>query len=120
MNLLDTNQLRGNEFFVLLSWHDTYRSDCFMGDPRLGINVDELEPLLDDKYYRRVLNSYLEVADKEISFLFQNAMEKNYRDWHQNVTPYSIEGFSESTLPNDINTMLIQKVYLSKYKKHLI
>ena len=114
-NLLDTNQLRAQEFFVLLSWQDTYKSNYFMGHPSLNLDVIKLPDLLDDVYYNRVLEGHMESTAKKISFWFQNALQKNYDEWLKNVQPYEIEGYFESSLPNDINTMLSQQLDLINY-----
>ena len=108
--LLDTNQLRGQEYFVLLSWQDTYKSDYFMGYPSLQIDVTKLPDLLEDAYFVRALDEHIDYTRKRISLWFQNAMDKNVKDWIASTTPYTIEGNFESSMPNDINTMLIQQV----------
>jgi hypothetical protein len=52
----------------------------------------------------------MEYTAKRISVWFQNALEKNFNEWLSKVTPFTIEGNFESSMPNDINTMLIQQV----------
>lgn len=108
--LLDNNQLRGQEFFVLLSWQDTYKSTFFLGHPSLQIDTSKLPDILDESMYEKALNGYLKDSMEKVSFWFQNALDKNYKDWLANVEPFLIEDFYESSLPNDINTMLIQQV----------
>ena len=108
--LLDQNQLKDQEFFILLSWQDTYKSSYFMGHPSLNLDTSKLPDLLDNNYYYKALNSHMEFTMKKISFWFQNAMEKNYTEWQSNIMPYTIEGCFESSMPNDINTMLVQQV----------
>ncbi len=90
-----------------------------MGHPNLNVDVSLLPDLLDDHYYKLVLDSHMDVTAKKISFWFQNAMEKNYADWLKNAEPYTIEDYFESNLPNDINTMLSQQVFLNFYTTHL-
>lgn len=108
--LLDTKQLMAQEYFVLLSWQDTYKSDYFMGNANLQLDTSKLPDLLDDAYYKRVLEGHMEYTAKRISVWFQNALEKNFNEWLSKVTPFTIEGNFESSMPNDINTMLIQQV----------
>jgi hypothetical protein len=98
------------EYFVLLSWQDTYKSDYFMGNANLQLDTSKLPDLLDDAYYKRVLEGHMEYTAKRISVWFQNALEKNFNEWLSKVTPFTIEGNFESSMPNDINTMLIQQV----------
>jgi hypothetical protein len=113
-SLLDNNQLRAQEFFVLISWQDTYKSNYFMGHPSLNVDVSELPDLLDEFYYGKVLEGHIDVTSKKILFWFQNAMDKNYNEWLSKVEPYVIDGNYESSLPNDINTMLSQQVGFNK------
>lgn len=47
---------------------------------------------------------------RKVTMWFQNALEKNFKEWLSDVQPMIIEGYSESSMPNDINTMLIQQV----------
>lgn len=110
--LVDTDQLKGQEFFILLSWQDTYKSDYFMGHPNLNLDTSKLPDLLDDKYYHIALSKHIENTKNKISFWFQNALDKNYREWQSNIMPYTIEGNYESSMPNDINSMLIQQLDL--------
>lgn len=107
---MDNDQLKGQEFFILLSWQDTYKSDYFMGHPNLNLDTSKLPDLLDDKYYHLALSKHIENTKNKISFWFQNALEKNYLEWQSNIMPYTIEGNYESSMPNDINSMLIQQV----------
>ena len=93
-----------------MSWQDTYKSSYFMGHPSLNLDTSKLPDLLDNNYYYKALNSHMEFTMKKISFWFQNAMEKNYTEWQSNIMPYTIEGCFESSMPNDINTMLVQQV----------
>jgi hypothetical protein len=86
-----------------------------MGHPNLNVDVSQLPDLLDDHYYKLVLDGHMDVTAKKISFWFQNAMEKNYNEWLKNVQPYMIEDYFESSLPNDINTMLSQQLDLINY-----
>lgn len=65
--------------------------------------------------YQKALNGYLKDAMEKVSFWFQNALEKNYKDWLGNVEPFLIEDYYESSMPNDINTMLIQQLDLTNY-----
>jgi hypothetical protein len=111
--LLDTNQLRGQEFFDLLSWMDTYKSEYFMGHPNLHLDTSKLPDLLDQAHFSKALSAHLDHTKNKIAFWFQNAMDKNFKEWLSNVTPYTIEGNFESSMPNDINTMLIQQVFLN-------
>lgn len=113
--LLDNDQLRGQEFFILLSWQDTYKSDYFMGHPNLNLDTSKLPDLLDEKYYYKALGKHIEVTQGKIASWFHNAMEKNYIEWQSNVMPYTIEGNYESSMPNDINTMLIQQLDLINF-----
>ena len=108
--LLDTKQLSDQEFFILMSWLDTYKSEYFMGHPSLGLDVSKLSPVLDDKYYQMALAEHMIYTEKRISVWFKNAMDKNIKEWHNNTQPHSIDGTFESSMPNDINTMLIQQV----------
>lgn len=118
--LLDSNELKGQEFFVLLSWQDTYKSDYFMAHPTVNYDVNKLPELLEETYYNKAVDGHLDYTMKKISFWFQNAMEKNYNEWISNVAPYTIEGYFESSMPNDINTMLIQQVDLNFLRKKLL
>lgn len=113
--LLDNDQLKGQEFFILLSWQDTYKSDYFMGHPNLNLDTSKLPDLLDDTYYYKALAKHIEVTQNKISFWFQNALDKNYIEWQSNTMPYTIEGNFESSMPNDINTMLIQQLDLINF-----
>lgn len=109
--LLETNQLRGQEFFVLLSWQDTYKSTYFLGHPNLQLDTSKLPDILDEAMYTKALDGYLNYTMEKVTFWFQNALEKNYKEWLSNVEPYVIDDYFESKLPNDINTMLIQQVF---------
>lgn len=113
--LLDNDQLKGQEFFILLSWQDTYKSDYFMGHPNLNLDTTKLPDLLDGRYYMMALDKHIEVTQNKISFWFQNAIDKNYVEWQSNTMPYTIEGNFESSMPNDINTMLIQQLDLINF-----
>jgi hypothetical protein len=108
--LLDTSQLKGQEYFVLLSWQDTYKSNYFMGHPSLQLDTSKLPDILDEASYKKALDAYLEYTKTKVAFWFQNALEKNFNEWLKDVKPFTIEGFYESSMPNDINTMLIPQV----------
>lgn len=114
-DLLDTESLKGQEYFILLSWQDTYKSDYFMGHPNLNLDTTKLPDLLDDTYYYKALAKHIEITSNKISFWFKNALDKNYVEWQSNTMPYTIEGNFESSMPNDINTMLIQQLDLINY-----
>lgn len=111
--LLDSDQLTDQEYFVLLSWQDTYKSEYFMGHPELNLDTSKLPNLLDESYYQKALNKHIEGSQHKINTWFQNTIDKNYVEWQSNTKPYAIEGNYESNLPNDINTMLIQQVSYS-------
>ena len=81
-----------------------------MGHPSLSMDTSKLPNLLNDEYYNKALEAHSVYSKKRISFWFKNAIEKNVNEWLSNVTPYTIEGNFESSMPNDINTMLIQQV----------
>ena len=110
--LIDTSQLAGLEYFVLLTWNDTYKSQYFMGHPNLKYDTSKLKNVLDDDYFMRALNAHIAFQSKKISTWFQNALEKNFEEWQSSVTPHLIEGNFESSMPNDINTMLVQQLDL--------
>lgn len=115
-SLLDENSLKGQEFFILLSWLDTYKSDYFMGNPKLNLDVTKLPDLLDAKYYQRALSAHIDSAGGKMAFWFQNAMDKNFNEWHStNFQPMVFNECYESNMPNDINTMLIQQLDLNNY-----
>lgn len=114
-DLMDTDSLKGQEYFILLSWQDTYKSDYFMGHPNLNLDTSKLPDLLDDVYYHKALVKHIEVTSNKIQFWFSNALDKNYVEWQSNTMPYTIEGNYESSMPNDINTMLIQQLDLINY-----
>lgn len=84
-----------------------------MGHPNLHLDTSKLPDLLDQAHFSKALNAHLDHTKNKIAFWFQNAMEKNFKEWLSNVTPYTIEGNFESSMPNDINTMLIQQVFLN-------
>lgn len=84
-----------------------------MGHPNLNLDTSKLPDLLDDNYYYKALSKHIEVTQGKIATWFHNALEKNYIEWQSNVMPYTIEGNYESSMPNDINTMLIQQVLCS-------
>lgn len=65
--------------------------------------------------YQKTLNGFLNYEMEKVSFLFQNALEKNFKDWLSNIEPFLIEDYYESSMPNDINTMLIQQLDLINY-----
>ena len=108
--LIDGDQLHGQEFFVLMSWTDVYKSTYFMGHPNLQYDTSKLGDLLNEQYYEKVLSQHIEYTSKKMSSWFQNAVEKNYNEWLENVPPNLIDGNLESSMPNDINSMLIQQV----------
>lgn len=83
-----------------------------MAHPSINYDLNKLPDLLEDVYYSKALDGHLDYTMQKISFWFQNAMEKNFNEWLSNVAPYTIEGFFESSMPNDINTMLIQQVQI--------
>ena len=112
-SLVDENSLSEKEIFVLLSWLDTYKSEYFMGSPKLKINVSILPELLDETYYQRALNCYVENASNTMTKWFQNAMEKNFKEW-VSEDPNMFDEY-ESNLPIDVNTMLIQQLDLISY-----
>ena len=111
-NLIDSNQLKGQEFYILLSWLNTYRSEYFMGYPPLEIDVSKLPPLLEDSYFERALFEHTEFSKKRITSWFQNTLEKNVTDWTECIEPTLIEGNFESSLTNDLNTMIVQQIEL--------
>jgi hypothetical protein len=108
--LIDSNQLKGQEFFILLSWQDTYKSNYFMGHPNLGIDISKIPDLLDNSYYTKVLEEHIIYTQSKIREWFQNAIDKNFVEWQSNVMPDTIEGNYESKMSNDLNTMLVQQV----------
>jgi exocyst complex component 3 len=113
--LIDQNQLKEQEFYILLSWQDTYKSEYFMGSPMLNYDTSKLPDLLDDTYYSSVLNSHIDYTKRTTSLWLNRAMETNYNDWINNKKPLNIDGQFESNLPNDLNTMLIQQLDLINY-----
>lgn len=115
-SLLDENSLRGQEFFILLTWLDTYKSDYFMGSTRLALNVSKLPELLDDNYYKRALDAHIEYTTGKMTSWFQKAMDKNFEEWLSTTyQPLVFNDCYESNMPNDINTMLIQRLDLNNY-----
>jgi len=86
-----------------------------MGHPNLNLDTSKLPDLLDETYYFKALAKHIEVTQSKISMWFQNAIDKNYLEWQSNVLPYTIEGNYESSMPNDINTMLIQQLDLINF-----
>ena len=38
-SLLDKNELKDKDFFVIFSWQDTYKSEHFMGHPILDLDT---------------------------------------------------------------------------------
>lgn len=95
---------------MLLSWQDTYKSTYFLGHPNLQLDTSKLPDILDERMYKRALDGYLDFTMRKVTVWFQNALEKNFKEWLSDVQPMIIEGYSESSMPNDINTMLIQQV----------
>lgn len=61
------------------------------------------------------MSSHIEVAASKMAYWFQNAMEKNFNEWHSNYQPMVLGECYESNMPNDINTMLIQQLDLNSY-----
>ncbi len=112
-SLIDENDLGEKEMFVLLSWLDTYKSDYFMGSPKLKLNVSMLPELLDGTYYQKALNSYVENASNTMTKWFQNAMDKHFNEWISE-DPKMFDEY-ESNMPIDINSMLIQQLDLISY-----
>ena len=112
---MDEKTLQGQEFYILLTWQDTYRSNYFMGHPNLNIDVSRLPDILDNEYYMMALNSHIEFTKTKISFWFENAMRKNYLEWTNSVAPITIEGYYESSMPNDIYSMLVQQLELMNF-----
>lgn len=115
--LLDQNQLRNKEFFVLLSWQDTYKSTYFLGNPALQLDMSKIPDILDDAMYKKVLDGHLDYTMSNMVLWFKNALEKNFKEWLTNAKPKIIEGYQESSMPDDINTMLISQVdFLALYQ----
>ena len=116
-SLLDENNLKDQEFFILLSWIDTYKSPDFMGSPSLHVDMSKLPDLLDENYYMKTVNGHLDFTIKRTTFMFQNVLDKNYIEWQSNVQPQLYDGNYESSLPNDLNSMLTQQVthYLTQF-----
>lgn len=98
---------------MVLSWQDTYKSTYFLGHPSLQLDTTKLPDILDEGMYRKALDGYLNYTMEKVAFWFQNALEKNFKEWLSNVEPFIIEEYFESSMPNDINTMLIQQVFIS-------
>lgn len=111
-NLLDSDQLKEKEFYLLLSWLDTYKSENFLGSPILQLNIKNVPPLLDHRYFMRILEHHIDYTKNLVSMWFSNAMEKNVKEWLVCTSPFTIEGNFESSLPNDINSMLFQQLQL--------
>ncbi len=115
-SLLDDNSLKDQEFFILLSWLDTYKSDYFMGNVKLNLDVTKLPELLDTRYYQKALSAHIECVGRKMAMWFNNAMDKNFNEWHSsNYQPIVFNECYESNMPNDINTMLIQQLDLNSY-----
>lgn len=87
------------------------RSKVFMGHPSLKVDTTKIKDLLDEKYYSIVLNKHIEYTQQRMPIWLQNALDKNTGEWSivfRFVEDF--EGHYESSMPNDINSMLIQQV----------
>lgn len=111
--LLDKKQLHGDEFFVLLSWQDIYKSTHFLGHPRLHIDTTRIPDILDETMYANALESFLSYKIGIVASWFSNALAKSYSEWMSGVKPLLIDEYFESTLPNDLNAIMIQQVFYS-------
>lgn len=112
-SLLDENSLNEKEMFILLSWLETYKSDYFMGSPKLKINVNMLPELIDSTYYQKALNSYFDNASVTMAKWFQNLMDKNFAEW-LSAEPVMADEY-ESNMSIDVSTMLTQQLDLISY-----
>ncbi|RNA29859.1 exocyst complex component 3 [Brachionus plicatilis] len=108
--LLDSNQLKDREFYILLSWSEAYKSEDFLGSPRFDIDLNKLPNILDDDHYKFSLDRYLEYTNSNIKMWFQNTLSKNYNEWLTNKEPLLIDGCYESNIPNDLYSMLFQQL----------
>lgn len=110
--LLDTNQLKDQEYFVLISWQDTYKSRDFMGHPNLELDTSLLPSILDDQSYKKALDGFLDFTSKKVALVLNNVLDKNFKEWLSNDPPLLIEGYYESIMPNDVSAIILQKVNL--------
>jgi hypothetical protein len=102
--------LKEKEYFILISWIETYKSDSFMGSPKLNYDVTKLPELLDEVRFKKAVNGFLNYMNNQMNGWLTNTIDKNFGEWLAGKKTIEIEGYYESNLPNDINTMLIQQV----------
>ena len=108
--VLDENKLKDQEYFVLLSWLRSYRSEHSMGNPRLNLELSKVPELLEEKYYEIALNSHLEWLATRLSYLFQNIIVKDFVQLDSKPIIYN--SFYKSNMSNDLMEVLKQQLDL--------
>jgi hypothetical protein len=86
-----------------------------MGHPSLKLDTTKVKDLLDEKHYNEVLTKHIEYTQQRMPVWLQNALDKNATEWEVILDrkPHEdFEGYYESIMPNDINSMLNQQVCL--------
>jgi len=89
-NLIDNEQLKDKEFYILLDWLNTYKSEYFLASPSLQLDVKRVPPLLDHRYFMQILEQHIEYSKNLLASWFQNAMDKNVQEWLDCTSPYTI------------------------------
>jgi hypothetical protein len=85
-----------------------------MGYPSLKLDPATVRDLLDEKHYNQVLTKYIEYKQQIMPVWLQNALDKNAMEWTvilDHKPRQDFEGYYESSMPNDINSMLNQQVH---------
>ncbi|PIK38860.1 putative exocyst complex component 3 [Apostichopus japonicus] len=86
-----------------------------LGNPELGINLKNVKPLLSDQTVDKLQQDFMQTLHKNIQTWMKNALDSDFKDWHQEMEPESgSDGFYLTQLPVIIFQMIEQNLQVSK------
>ncbi|XP_044742175.1 exocyst complex component 3 [Chrysoperla carnea] len=111
------NGIEGNEYVSLLSWVlNTYPGDALMQHPELGIDLDELGPLLPVSLVNSLQTQTLKNMESNYIEWMHNTIVSEKQEW-QTVTPpeeVGTNGYFRSVAPVIIFQMIDQNLQVTK------
>ncbi|XP_071855602.1 exocyst complex component 3-like [Apostichopus japonicus] len=109
------SELEQNEIINLLTWLSEYTGPLCLGNPELGINLKNVKPLLSDQTVDKLQQDFMQTLHKNIQTWMKNALDSDFKDWHQEMEPESgSDGFYLTQLPVIIFQMIEQNLQVSK------
>jgi len=122
---LTKNEDRPNECVSILNWINEYDGPDVLGHPELKDTYEKykhtLEPVLSQGVIERLMDTYVNTTEKNMTNWLENMIETESQDWYQPKLPETdAEGFFQTTLPIILFQMLDQNLQVGQFiKKHV-